>query len=143
MKKLYNIKCSKVEEKFIFLLDGELDPADKKVVSDHLETCPECAAKFAFLKKSLHTFEQVRSAGVDPFLYTRIKSRSERQNLHRPKMTPLYLAFAAVLIIGILSGFLLGKLTLPGTSDEVTEYSVAYLFNDEQMEKVEASILLD
>jgi hypothetical protein len=48
------MNCFDIQDMIIDLLLGELSPADKMLVQEHLEHCPLCRQEFQFLHNCLH-----------------------------------------------------------------------------------------
>jgi predicted anti-sigma-YlaC factor YlaD len=136
------VNCKSTGKKLIFFLDNSLNPEETVLVAAHLEQCPECRAKLEFLKEILAQADIEKTTEVNPFLFTRIQSRLEQVKEHKTKRILQPLAISVALVIGILSGILLGQITVtPNTI--YPEREIAYLFQDDQIENMESLLLED
>ena len=139
------MKCKDVEKVLIFYLDGELPEEKRLLVLQHINQCAGCAAKLHFLEESFQVIDSEKLVEVNPFLYTRIKARMEKQPepvIRRWVLVPL--AAVSVLAAGLFMGVLVGKLTqsqprLPSSAG----YQVSALFDDTQMESTAYKLMND
>jgi predicted anti-sigma-YlaC factor YlaD len=132
------MECKSVENKLIFYLEGELTDNENRWVTEHLEHCSECSAKLSYLKEALQVMQNERQMEPKPFMYTRINARMERntKTVRRWIISPL--AIASVLVVGLVIGTLVGKLTVTSPSGfEVENYDVASIFDDTKIETAE------
>jgi predicted anti-sigma-YlaC factor YlaD len=132
--------CKSIEKKLIFYLEGDLPDEENKIISSHIKGCNQCAAKLQYIQESIQTIELEKSTVPKPFLFTRIQARmqSKENKIRRLILAPL--AIASILTIGLFVGTLVGKSTInQWISHE--EHNIAYLFNDEQIENMEISLL--
>jgi predicted anti-sigma-YlaC factor YlaD len=134
--------CKSTEKKLIFFIENSLKPEESVLVAAHLEQCPECRAKLEFLKEILAQADIEKATEVNPFLFTRIQGRLEQVKKQKNKRILQPLAISAALVIGIISGILLGQITMtPNTTDP--EREIAFLFQDDQIENMESLLLED
>jgi hypothetical protein len=71
------MKCEVCLELLEEYLDGELPPADRAEVGEHLIACAECSASFADLTAEQELFARYdREVEVPPFLWTRIAAHT-------------------------------------------------------------------
>jgi hypothetical protein len=119
-------------------------------ISVHLAKCKECAAFAEDLKKTFGTIEKEKSSSINPFFYTRLKTRLDSQkNLRNfPVWKPILVKaiqpafFSILLIIGIYAGFKIGtpyRVNL-ASADYTTEEIFPYL-NEMQSEPIEEFLM--
>ncbi|MDA3927631.1 MAG: zf-HC2 domain-containing protein [Prolixibacteraceae bacterium] len=138
------MNCKAIDKNLIFYIDGSLSADKNQMVSHHLKSCTECTAKLDYLTHSLQQFDAVKSTEIKPFLYTRISARMEQPKVTRTQWVLAPFAIAAVLVVGLFFGSLVGKITVaPRVTVAQVDYDVAYLFNDAQIENVEYKLLND
>src|SRR5689334_13830862 len=101
------MNCS-FTEKISSLIDGELSPGEAREVERHLLTCGECEqlrADFLNLRSQLTSFETS--------LQPEVQNRALKKIIDRPRRTPVWrwnfatssLAFATLLIVASIIGF--------------------------------------
>ena len=76
-----SMECKEVRDRFSSLLEDELDPAEEKIVRDHLASCSECQKDLQQFTKTirwLHSLEQVEVP--DGFLSEIYKEIEERKS---------------------------------------------------------------
>ena len=135
------MECKKIESKLLSFIDGKLQIAEQTAIREHLGQCESCRAKFEFLQSTLQVIDSEKAIKVKPFLYTRIQPRIDtpvkigRQWVLAPAL------IAMVLLVGIVMGTLIGKMTITPRMTAETSYEVAYLFNDTQLESLEYKLL--
>jgi hypothetical protein len=132
--------CNSIEKKLVFYLEGSLSDVEQQSVSQHIELCADCAAKVEYLRGSFQWLETEKTTEIKPFLYTRIKARMESENrrVYRWAFAPL--AFASVLVVGLVVGTLVARVTIQPTVQS-QEFTVAQLFDDTQIETMELDLL--
>jgi len=79
------MECKKVQDRFSSLLEDELDPAEEKILRDHLASCLDCQKDFQRFTKTirwLHSFEQVEvPEGFLSEIYKKIEERKSKGRL--------------------------------------------------------------
>ena len=73
------MNCKTIHNKLIFFLERELPVSEMNLVREHLENCSECALFVDEMRKTLSILENDKITGKNPFFYTRVKSRMEKQ----------------------------------------------------------------
>jgi anti-sigma factor RsiW len=134
--------CKKTEHKIGAYINGTLEKDEHKQVEGHISQCTDCMKLYNFMKETMGIIDVERNIGPKPFLYTRIQAR---QAAYRPMPTNWRAAsvFATlVLLIGIVIGTAIGRATIPDNEQE-TQYTVAYLFDDTNIESLEKTLLND
>lgn len=136
------MKCKSIDKKLVLYLEGGLSDAEHQIVSQHIALCADCAAKVNYLRTSFQWLETVKATEVKPFLFTRIQARMESRNQTVRRWTLAPLAVASVLFVGLLIGSVAGRFTIQqGTTLVPFDHSVAYLFNDADLESTELKLL--
>jgi anti-sigma factor RsiW len=135
------MKCKSIEKKLVYYLEGGLSDAERQFFSHHIELCTDCAAKAEYLKSSFQWLETEKKTEVKPFLYTRIKARMATDNRKVYQWAFAPLAFASVLVVGLIVGTLVAQVTIQPTTVQSQELTVAQLFDDTQIETMELSLL--
>ena len=143
------MKCKSYHKNLIFFLEGELPEREMKIVKEHLEVCPDCKAFAHELKKTLGIIGIEKNPEVNPFFYTRLQAKlenrasREKSLFWQPRVVKVVQPafFAVLLLIGIYSGFKMGK---PYESSTLQMYSgqevVPYL-NEMNAEPIEAFLM--
>ncbi len=128
----------------IFDLEKSLSGDKSQLLNKHINDCPSCAAEYEFLKATFASLDTVKSVQVKPYLFTRIKSRMQKNRVLSQKWVLNPLAIASVLVVGLLIGTMLSKVTKNTIQNNVTaDYDVAALFNDANLETAEFYLLND
>lgn len=132
--------CKKTEHKIGAYINGTLEKNEHMQVEGHIRQCTDCIKLYNFMKETMGVIDFEKNIAPKPFLYTRIQAR---QAAYRP--TPnnwrTASAFATlVLVIGIVIGTAIGRATIPVNNQE-TQYTVAYLFDDTNIESLEKTLL--
>jgi Putative zinc-finger len=104
------MNCDKIKSLVGWFHDGELDPADSRLVAEHLEHCPDCAAELAGLRELDKAGQRLPEAAVPADLWDRIASRlpgsdSATQPARNPLVTRRrFLLASGMLAAGIMVG---------------------------------------
>jgi len=144
------MNCNSIHKKLIFFLDGDLTVKEAEEVSAHLAQCGKCAAFAEDMKRTLGIVELEKSPEVNPFFYTRLKARidKEKENIIRPAGSPMWekvlqpAIFSLLLLAGIYTGIKIGQ---PATRELTSLYSaetelVPYL-NEMEAEPIETFLM--
>ncbi len=144
------MKCKTLHNKLIFFLEGELPEKEMGLVKTHLSECGTCAAFAEEMKKTLGILETEKSPAVNPFFYTRLKSKLENQESEQKQvfwrsalvrvLQPA--AFSILLLIGIYIGIKIGQ---PASTKQYTatlmhNQDIPYL-NEMASETIETSLM--
>ena len=135
------MNCKEIEHHLIFLPDGELSEVLTKKVTEHLQACKACDAKYQYLKEALTGLDIIRNEEPRAFFYTRLKARMEGSEKKVRHLQWAPLSLASVLVIGLLAGTLIGKLTVPELSQVPEAYTLSDMFNEVSLETMELTIL--
>ncbi|MFV0590814.1 MAG: anti-sigma factor family protein [Draconibacterium sp.] len=143
------MKCKAVHNKLIFFLERELPEPEMKAVREHLDACPDCALFAEEMKTTLSILETEKVSEVNPYFYTRVKAKLDRQSEVQPGeirssllvrvLQPV--AFTVVLLLGIYGGVKLGATgAKPGISLTAQHEMVPYL-NEMDVEPLETFLM--
>lgn len=115
MSKTITMNCKTIHKQLIFFVEKDLPISEMKAIQGHLDSCKECALFAEELQKTLGVIETEKVNEINPFFYTRVKSRLEnRENstsLARPLVVRILqpVAFSIVLILSVYGGIKLGQ----------------------------------
>jgi predicted anti-sigma-YlaC factor YlaD len=110
-----NSTCKKIRKRLSAFSDGELKPGKRSAVERHLSACPDCRREFEAASRAwslLDGFETVESRENFEAEFWRIIGES---GIRRPlwlrvvKALPVSALAFLCLVLGIVSGFYLGK----------------------------------
>lgn len=144
------MQCKRIHKKLIFYLEGDLPDREAGEVAAHLLRCNECAALAEEMRKTLGILELEKSPEVNPFFYTRLKARLEKEEseVRRPVGFPVWKSilqpavFTLLLFLGIYAGIKIGQ---PASADVNSYYTadtelVPYL-NELDAEPIESFLM--
>jgi hypothetical protein len=76
------MECEKVRDRFSSLWEKELTPIEKKIVNEHLSSCPACQREFEQFEKTMRWLHSVGEVEVpDEFLPELHKKMEERKRI--------------------------------------------------------------
>lgn len=143
------MKCKAVHSKLIFFLERELPEPEMKAVQEHLAACPECALFAEEMKKTLSILETEKVSEVNPYFYTRLKAKLDRQSEIQPSgirssvlarvLQPV--AFSIILILGIYGGVKMGATGAKTASTFTAEQEMVPYLNDMDVEPLETFLM--
>nr|WP_321353489.1 zf-HC2 domain-containing protein [uncultured Draconibacterium sp.] len=142
------MKCKNVHNKLIFFLEKELPVSEMKQVQQHLDECSACALFAEEMKNTLSILESDKVTDENPFFFTRVKNRLERQSEEQPVARPVLVrilqpvAFSVILLLGIYGGFKLGQ--VPKTNfanNSLTEQEMVPYWNELEAEPIETFLM--
>lgn len=136
------MNCRRIEKQLMPYLENELSIAEKQNVEVHLDQCTGCMQKLQYLRSTLSLVDVEKETRVKPFLYTRIQARQSATMVRRPSRALQTAWITAVLVIGMVIGVAVGRATIPTDASEQT-YTMAYLFDDTKIERLEYQLLND
>ncbi len=140
------MNCNTLHTKMIFFLEGELPEREMEEIKIHLESCTDCAAFAEEMKKTLAVLETDKTPQLNPFFYTRVKARLEKQAedkivTHR---TPVFARilqpaiFSVLLLAGIYTGIKIGQPAKINSDQSVyTENEMIPYLNEMEAEAIE------
>jgi anti-sigma factor RsiW len=144
------MKCNTIHKKLIFFLEGDLPVREADEIYEHLARCEKCAAFAEDMKKTLSIIKLEKSPEVNPFFYTRLKARmeKEKEKVLQPAEFPLWekvlqpAIFSLLLLAGIYTGIRIGR---PANGELTSHHSaerelVPYL-NEMEAEPIETFLM--
>ena len=142
------MKCKNVHNKLIFFLEKELPVSEMKQVQQHLDECSACALFAAEMKNTLSILESDKVTDENPFFFTRVKTRLERQSDEQQVARPVLVrilqpvAFSVILLLGIYGGFKLGQVPKTNfTNNSLTEQEMVPYWNELEAEPIETFLM--
>jgi len=117
------MNCSEIYDDLFLFAEGILPEEKRLVIEEHLKNCDECLNFTMFLREELVQVADEAQTPADPFFYTRLMSRMEKNKAGKTilltRLLPK-LAAAAVILVAVAGGINLGKLF----SGNVTDYNL-------------------
>lgn len=144
------MSCRTIHKKLIFFLEGDLSKPEAEAVSAHLAQCPECAAFFEDMKKTLHILQEEKSPDINPFFYTRLRARmeNEAEEVTRPAGFSLWervlqpALFTMLLLAGIYAGMKIGHPANEGSNSvSYAETELIPYLNEMEAEPIESFLM--
>lgn len=145
MKKHKEMNCMEIHTDLLHYAEGSLSGNRKRIVEEHLAACSSCNKYFAFLRDSLNHIETEKQYTPDPFLYTRVKARMEREKKESGSAViqmVTRLSAAAVILLAIAGGITLGRLYSGYIRDNNQLMSKEVMYIDELKQETVESFLL-
>jgi hypothetical protein len=71
------MECEKVRERFSFLLEGEMNPQEEKVVREHLVSCLGCQEDLERFRKTIHWLHSVEEVEVPEGFFSGVHEKME------------------------------------------------------------------
>ena len=142
------MECEKVRDRFSSLWEKELTPIEKKIVSEHLSSCPACQREFEQFEKTMRWLHSVGEVEVpDGFLPELHKKMEERKRItpgekatgksfHFPFSLKLPAQAAAMVAIVFLVLYLTKMMPMEGYRPKETEQTSSPLSLKEKPEQV-------
>jgi len=146
IKKNNTMNCNTLHTKIIFFLEGGLPAWEMEEVKIHLDRCPDCVAFADEMKKTLAVLETDKKPQLNPFFYTRVKARLEKQATEKivVQQTPAFLRilqpafFSILLLAGIYTGIKIGQPAKINSDATVyTENEMIPYLNEMEAEAIE------
>jgi predicted anti-sigma-YlaC factor YlaD len=110
--------CSEIRKKLPAFLDGEVSEKEKRLISEHLESCGGCRKELEKLTQISDILDVMDEVHVLPFFMTRLKQRIADQRAQRRAYVPFIewirhafvpVAVTALIFVCFLVGSNLGK----------------------------------
>ena len=110
--------CKDIRKKLSAFQDGEVNQAQKESIEIHLQSCRECKKEIAAMMHTYQSIDKLPQIEPDPMFTQQVMERINNtslldrflNNVLRPLPVPA--AMTAMVIIGLLSGTLLGNLVI-------------------------------
>ncbi len=142
------MKCNTVHKKLIFFLEKELPVLEMEQVQKHLNECSDCALFAEEMKNTLSILETDKVTDENPFFFTRVNARLEKQAGEQPVARPVLVrvlqpvAFSIILLLGIYGGFKLGETPkVEFAQSTLTEEEMVPYWNEMDAEPIEAFLM--
>jgi len=134
------MECEKIREKFSSLLEGDLDPSEEKIVTDHLASCSGCQKDFETFKKTmnwLHSVEELEAPeGFLTEIYQKMEDRKRMESRHGwvQRLSRMNLPAQAVAMVAIVFVVLYITKMIPmeTTSSKKVDKPLAYYVPSEK-----------
>ncbi len=137
------MKCKDVHNKLIFFLEGDLSEAEMKAVQEHLGECRECALFAEELKLTFSILETEKKPGINPFFYTRVKAKLEKQEEQSIERRPVLarvlqpVAFSLILLLAIYGGIKFGATSAEQSESLTVKQELIPYLNEMDVEPIE------
>lgn len=137
------MKCKDVHNKLIFFLEGDLSEAEMKAVQEHLSECGECALFAEELKLTFSILETEKKPEVNPFFYTRVKAKLEKQEEQSIERRPVLarvlqpVAFSLILLLAIYGGIKFGATSAEQSASLTLKHELIPYLNEMDVEPIE------
>jgi predicted anti-sigma-YlaC factor YlaD len=146
MEKTETMNCERCHEKLIPYLEASLKSAELHGIEQHLLECASCRNFAEYLKTILVSFEDSRVTTYDPYFYTRVKARIEKQEDGSPVKTGWVkvlqpVAFSLLLMAAVYTGILLGSLDGSNTKKNYAMDELSPLMNEIDSEPLETFLM--
>lgn len=137
------MKCKDVHNKLIFFLEGDLSEAEMKAVQEHLDECGECALFAEELKLTFSILETEKKPEINPFFYTRVKAKLEKQEEQSIERRPVLIrvlqpvAFSLILLLAIYGGIKFGATSAEQSVSLTAKQELIPYLNEMDVEPIE------
>lgn len=137
------MNCKNVHNKLIFFVEEALPEAEMQAVSAHLKSCTGCALFADDMRKTLSILESEKTPELNPFFYTRVKAKLEKQegqeSVQRPVLVRVLqpLAFSIVLLFGIYAGIKIGATNAKRGPSLTAQQEIIPYLNEMDVEPLE------
>ncbi len=133
------MKCKTIEKKLVFFIENKLEENEAQLVADHLNECASCASKAEYLRSFWVDLEAEKTVQTKPFFYTRVLARMNQPAETKIRWVFASASLAAILVLGLLAGNWFAQST--ANAPQTTEWTVAQLFDDTQLETIESFLI--
>jgi predicted anti-sigma-YlaC factor YlaD len=132
------MNCKQVQNKLIFLIEGDLNSNESGIINGHLENCEDCRYLFNRLESSLAFIEKDKQTEINPFFFTRVMAgiaKQPKQNifiswLYRKQYSIQVAVYSLLVVLAITVGHYLGKDKMTIDMESVSQKSE---INDNQL----------
>ena len=144
------MKCNDLHNKIIFFLDAELPVKEMQEIKLHLAECAECNAFTEEMKKTFKILSDEKRPEVNPFFYTRVKAKLEKQLeakkgfVLKPALVKILQPafFSILLIAGIYTGIKIGQpVPKPVGFDTDIQHEIVPYLNEMETETIELFLM--
>lgn len=144
------MKCKKLHKKLIFFLEGDLPGQEMEEIRQHIDKCHDCAAFAEDMGKTLSALQIEKAPAVNPFFFTRLKTRFENQDgIPAPTIRNPFFAkvlqpalFSLLLLAGIYTGIKIGQPAQNQlAADSYSSEQIIPFLNEMEAEPIEAFLM--
>jgi hypothetical protein len=140
------MKCERCKQKLIPYLEESLQVAESKEMETHLGECASCRRFAEYLSESLSIIGSSRITEFDPFFYTRVKARIDKQNESYPVKSGLVsilqpAVFSLLLMAAIFAGVEIGRVGGSSKTDNYALEDLNALVNELGSEPIETFLM--
>ena len=143
------MNCKVLHKRLIFFLEKELPENEMEQISAHITECESCALFLKDMRKTLSIIEKEKRQETNPFLYSRVKVRLENYRERsgaqgwitqlKPALQPI--AFSALLVLGVYSGFEFGKPIEDTGGTIAAQNEIIPYLNEMEVERIETFLM--
>ncbi|HRQ31048.1 MAG TPA: zf-HC2 domain-containing protein [Saprospiraceae bacterium] len=126
--------CKATQKKLPAYLENTLSGMERDLVSKHLSTCEACRKQLEWLVVLDKELKSMQEETPKPYLFTRMKARMSNEKQVVMWWQPAGYTIAASLVMGLMAGIVIGKLTITKTEIVAAEIGLNDVFNDVQLE---------
>ena len=125
--------CKKVHKNIIQYLDKELTPETVTEIATHVQSCDACQKLLFEMEKTYEIIKTEQKAEFDPFFYTRLEARMEKESTQegilKPKLVPAlrYAIVTMVILISMATGAFLGLGFRSDASQPAENMNISYV----------------
>ncbi|MBC8438597.1 MAG: zf-HC2 domain-containing protein [Deltaproteobacteria bacterium] len=139
-------RCKDIRKKISAFQDGEVNQAQKESIEIHLQNCRECKKEFEAMMLTYQSIDKLPQIEHGPMFTQQVMAGINKtswldrflNNILRPLPVPA--AMTAMVMIGLLSGALLGNLVI---QDQLNPLELSFPWNSPDQEIIVSSLSLD
>lgn len=126
--------CKVIQNHLSAYLENTLSGIEKDSITMHLSSCKNCRQQLEWLVILDNELKSMAEETPKPFLFTRIKARMEDEKPVLSMWQPAGYTVAASLVMGLMVGILIGKLTVTKTETTSFDVGITAVFDEMQIE---------
>ena len=132
----------------IFYLEASLHQEELQAIGKHLQECEGCKNFAEEVQKTLALIDYEKEIPINPYFYTRLKSRMEIKREEKISGFPFFMrvlqpvVFSFLLIAGVYSGYKIGRSPFNSSSLIKSDMEMVPFLNEMADEPIE-SFLMD
>ena len=139
------MKCKICTSYLVPYLEGSLSGKELAMMESHLDASPSCRSFATYLEDAFSLVGKNRVTEPDPFLYTRVMARIERESGEAKRIPGLAgilqpAFFSLLLVFSVWAGLKIGKLTTSEPGYAAMEQSDPW-FNEMRSEPIETFLM--
>jgi predicted anti-sigma-YlaC factor YlaD len=146
MIKTEKMNCDKCQQKLIPYLEDSLKGTELQQMEQHLEECASCRGFAEYLKVTLSIIENSRVTQPDPFFYTRVKAKMDKQE-ESLSVKPVFVrilqpaALSLLLMAATFAGIKIGSLDWSQKTNSYVTENLEPLINELDSEPLETFLM--